>query len=338
MQQNISLKPYNTFGIDVNAQYFTAFESSEDLKLVFNNADFKNLPKMVLGSGSNMLLVRDFEGVILKNNCRGIEIINEKENVVFVKTNGGENWHEFVLWCLKNNFGGVENLSLIPGTVGASPIQNIGAYGVELKDVFYELSAYHILTGKIEIFNHKSCQFGYRESIFKNTEKGNYIILSVTFRLTKNTHHLNLNYGDIQAVLTEKQIENPTIQDISKAVIAIRSAKLPNPAEIGNSGSFFKNPEIEADYFQILKSKFPNIIGYDLPNGTVKVPAGWLIEQCGWKGKRVGNTGAYAKQALVLVNYGNATGEEIWALALAIQQSVEEKFGILISAEVNVIG
>ena len=347
IKQNISLKPYNTFGIDVNAQYFAAFESSDDLNFIFNHSEFKNLPKMVLGGGSNMLLVRDFDGIILKNNCRGIEIINKNknspprnlgENVVFVKANGGENWHEFVLWCLANDFGGVENLSLIPGTVGASPIQNIGAYGVELKDVFYELSAYHIPTGKIEVFNYDNCEFGYRESIFKNKEKGNYIILSVTFRLTKNEHHLNLNYGDIQAVLKEKQIENPTIQDISNAVIAIRSAKLPNPVDIGNSGSFFKNPEIEADYFQILKSKFPNIIGYDLPNGTVKVPAGWLIEQCGWKGKRIGNTGAYAKQALVLVNYGNATGEEIWNLALAIQQSVQEKFGILILPEVNVIG
>ena len=337
MQQNISLKPYNTFGIDVKARYFTAFESSDDLDFIFNNPQFQNLPKMVLGGGSNMLLVRDFDGIILKNDCRGIEIVNKNKNIVFVKANGGENWHDFVLWCLANDFGGVENLSLIPGTVGASPIQNIGAYGVELKDVFHELAAYHIPTGKIDIFNHDDCEFGYRESIFKNKEKGNYIILSVTFRLTKNEHYLNLNYGDIQAVLKEKQIEKPTIQDISNAVIAIRSSKLPNPADIGNSGSFFKNPEIEADYFQKLKTNFPNIIGYDLPNGMVKVPAGWLIEQCGWKGKRIGNTGAYAKQALVLVNYGNATGEEIWALALAIQQSVEDKFGILITPEVNVI-
>jgi UDP-N-acetylmuramate dehydrogenase len=338
IQQNISLKPYNTFGIDVRAKHFATFESSDDLNFIFNQNNLKNLPKMVLGGGSNMLLVRDFEGLILKNNCRGIEIIKVTENEVFVKANGGENWHEFVLWCLEHNFGGVENLSLIPGTVGASPIQNIGAYGVELKDVFYELSTYHIPTQKIEIFNTENCQFGYRESIFKNTEKGNYIILSVTFRLTKNKHYLNLSYGDIQTVLDRKNIKIPTIQAISEAIIEIRSSKLPDPAKIGNSGSFFKNPEIEATQFADLKLKFPNIIGYPLPNGTVKVPAGWLIEQCGWKGKRIGNTGSYAQQALVLVNYGNATGEEIWALALQIQDSVKVKFGILISAEVNVIG
>jgi UDP-N-acetylmuramate dehydrogenase len=338
IQQNKSLKPYNTFGIDVNAKYFAAFESSNDLDMIFNNSDFQNLPKMVLGGGSNMLLVRDFDGLILKNGCRGIEIVEETKDFAFVEAKGGENWHEFVLWCLDNNFGGVENLSLIPGTVGASPIQNIGAYGVELKDVFFELSAYHISTQKIVKFDNESCQFGYRESIFKNTEKGNYIILSVIFRLTKQHHNLNVNYGAIQTVLTEKKITNPTIQEISNAIIEIRSSKLPNPAEIGNSGSFFKNPEIEANFFNELKIKFPNIIGYDLPNGKVKVPAGWLIEQCGWKGKRIGNTGAYAKQALVLVNYGNATGEEVWNLALMIQDSVKVKFGISISAEVNVIG
>lgn len=338
IQQNKSLKPYNTFGIDVNATYFATFESSEDLDTVFGNSEFQNLPKMVLGGGSNMLLVRDFDGLILKNGCRGIEVVEETADFAFVDVKGGENWHEFVLWCLDNNFGGVENLSLIPGTVGASPIQNIGAYGVELKDVFFELTAYHISTQKIIKFDKTTCQFGYRESIFKNTEKGNYIILSVKFRLTKNKHSLNINYGAIQTVLTEKKITNPTIQDISKAIIEIRSSKLPNPSEIGNSGSFFKNPEIEASFFSELKTKFPNIIGYDLPNGKVKVPAGWLIEQCGWKGKRIGNTGAYAKQALVLVNYGGATGEEVWNLALMIQDSVKAKFGILILAEVNVIG
>lgn len=337
IEKNKSLKSFNTFGIAAKASFFAAFESVEDLKQIYQSDEFQQVKKMILGGGSNLLLTGDFDGLILKNDCRGIEVIKTKNNAVFVRAKGGENWHEFVLWCLEQNFGGVENLSLIPGTVGAAPIQNIGAYGVELKDVFHELTAYEIETGKIITFDKVTCQFGYRESIFKNKQKGKYIILSVTFRLTKNQHQLNTNYGAIQTVLETKKIIKPTIQAISKAVVEIRSSKLPNPAEIGNSGSFFKNPEIDQSFFDNLKHQFPNIIGYDLPNGQVKVPAGWLIEQCGWKGKRVGNTGAYAKQALVLVNYGEATGAEVWQLAKAIQTSVLEKFGIEIRPEVNVV-
>lgn len=337
VQKNTSLKQFNTFGLDTKAKYFISFQSIEDLKTIFQDEDLKSLNRLVLGGGSNMLLVNDFDGLVLKNDWKGIEIIEKQDDAVFVTAQGGEDWHEFVLWCLNHDFGGVENLSLIPGTIGAAPIQNIGAYGVELKDVFHQLTAYNIDTNEIEYFDKTACQFGYRESIFKNKVKGKYILLSVTFKLTKRNHVLNTNYGAIQTVLTQKNISNPTIQDVSNAVIEIRSSKLPNPSELGNSGSFFKNPEIEADYFQILKLKFPNIIGYDLPDGKIKVPAGWLIEQCGWKGKRVGNTGAYAKQALVLVNYGNATGEEVWTLALAIQASVLDKFGINITPEVNVI-
>jgi UDP-N-acetylmuramate dehydrogenase len=337
IEKNKSLKSFNTFGIDAKAKFFAAFESVEDLEEIYQKAEFQKVKKMVLGGGSNLLLTGDFDGLILKNDCRGIEIIKTENDFVLVRTKGGENWHEFVLWCLEQNFGGVENLSLIPGTVGAAPIQNIGAYGVELKDVFYELTAYEIETGKVITFDKTTCQFAYRESIFKNTQKGKYIILSVTFQLRKNQHELNTNYGAIQTVLETKHITKPTIQDISKAVVEIRSSKLPNPAEIGNSGSFFKNPEISKSFFENLKTQFPNIIGYDLPNGDVKVPAGWLIEQCGWKGKRVGNTGAYAKQALVLVNYGNATGAEVWQLAKAIQASVLEQFGVEIRPEVNVV-
>lgn len=337
IKQNISLKPFNTFGIDVKTKYFTSFQSVSDLDIIFQNENLKHLQRLVLGGGSNMLLVNDFDGLVLKNDMKGIRVVEEKRNEVWVTVQGGENWHEFVLWCLNQNFGGVENLSLIPGTVGASPIQNIGAYGVELKDVFHQLTAYNIEKNQVEIFNTEDCGFGYRESIFKKTVKGRYILLSVTFKLTTQNHNVNINYGAIQNVLLKKQIEKPTIQDISKAIIEIRSSKLPDPAEIGNSGSFFKNPEITTENFEILKNKFSNIIGYDLPNGQVKVPAGWLIEQCGWKGKKVGNTGAYAKQALVLVNYGNATGEEVWALALDIKQSVMDKFGIEITPEVNVI-
>ncbi len=337
IQENISLQAFNTFGIDVTARYFAAFESIDDLHFIFNDEGLQNLPKMVLGGGSNILLVRDVEGLILKNNCRGIEVIQSETERVLVTAQGGEPWHQFVLWCLKNDFGGVENLSLIPGTVGAAPIQNIGAYGVELQDVFYELTAFNTATHTIERFNKTICQFGYRESIFKKQEKGNYIILSVTFELTKKAHRINTDYGAIQDILKAKGIQQPTIQEVSEAIIEIRSSKLPDPAKIGNSGSFFKNPEIEASVFDTLKLNFPNILGYHLPQGKVKVPAGWLIEQCGWKGKRIGNTGTYAEQALVLVNYGGATGAEVWALALEIQASVKAKFGIEITPEVNII-
>lgn len=337
IQKNISLKGYNTFRIDTKSKFFYSFQSVEDLKEIYQNQVLQSEKKMILGGGSNMLLVNDFDGIILKNNLKGIKIDNQEGDFVFITVQGGENWHQFVLWSLEQDFGGIENLSLIPGTVGAAPIQNIGAYGVELKDVFHTLTAYNTTTLEIETFNINQCEFGYRESIFKQKVKGQYIILSVTFKLTTQNHRINVNYGAIQNVLTSKNITNPTIQDISQAVIEIRSSKLPNPDEIGNSGSFFKNPEIEISQLEELKKVFPNIVFYNLPNGKAKVPAGWLIEQCGWKGKRVGNTGAYAKQALVLVNYGNATGEEVWNLALAIKGSVKEKFGIEINPEVNII-
>ncbi|MFK7948146.1 MAG: UDP-N-acetylmuramate dehydrogenase [Saprospiraceae bacterium] len=337
IEHNKSLEYYNTFRINTKAKYFFSFQSVKDLDEIFNYKDFQSTKKMVLGGGSNMLLVNDFDGIILKNDLKGIVVKNQQEYIVHVKVQGGENWHQFVLWCLERDFGGVENLSLIPGTVGAAPIQNIGAYGVELKDVFHELTAYNIQTKSIETFTLKQCEFGYRDSIFKSKIKGKYIILSVTFKLTTKHHSININYGAIQNVLNDKNISNPTIQDISRAVIKIRSSKLPNPDEIGNSGSFFKNPEVEVVEFERLQKQFPNIVFYNLPNGKVKIPAGWLIEQCGWKGKRVGNTGAYAKQALVLVNYGNATGKEVWNLALEIKASVKEKFGISIIPEVNII-
>lgn len=336
-QNNISLKAYNTFKINVKAKYFYTFQSVEELHKIYNLKEFQAVNKLILGGGSNMLLVNDFDGIILKNNLKGITVSSQDDNFTYVKVQGGENWHQFVLWCLEQDFGGVENLSLIPGTVGAAPIQNIGAYGVELKDVFHQLTAYNTTTKAIETFTVKQCEFGYRDSIFKSKVKGQYVILSVTFKLTTKAHQINIRYGAIQEVLNEKNITKPTIQDISQAVIDIRSSKLPNPDEIGNSGSFFKNPEIEYAEFEKLLEKFPNMVFYNLPNGKVKIPAGWLIEQCGWKGKRVGNTGAYAKQALVLVNYGDATGVEVWDLALRIKASVREKFGIDITPEVNII-
>ncbi len=295
---------------------------------------------LILGGGSNVLFTQDFDGLVLKNSLKGIEIVKEVGDKVFIKAASGENWHQFVLWCIEKNFAGIENLSLIPGCVGAAPMQNIGAYGVELKDVFHELEAIEIATGTTKIFSNDVCRFGYRESVFKKELKNQFIITSVTFQL----HNLNVSdlyiyhvdYGDIKAELAENSVFDLNIKAVSDAIIKIRSSKLPDPKELGNSGSFFKNPVISNEQFALLQQAYPLMPSYNAGEGKTKVPAGWLIEQCGWKGKRVGNTGAHAKQALVLVNYGNATGSEVKELATAIQQSVKEKFGIEIEAEVNV--
>lgn len=294
-------------------------------------------PILTLGGGSNMLLTKNQEGLVLKNNFRGIEIVETTPTHSTVAIGGGENWHEFVLWSLSQNLGGIENLSLIPGTVGASPIQNIGAYGIELQDVFVKLEALSFETGQMRTFDKKDCKFGYRESVFKKELKGKYFISKVILRLTNKNHVIKDSYGAIKTVLKEKEIEKPTIKDISDAVIEIRSSKLPDPKVLGNSGSFFKNPEIEKEQFLALQKQFPNLVFYELPNERYKIPAGWLIDQCGWKGLRVGNTGAHAAQALVLVNYGGATGNEVWQLAKKIQYSVLKKYGIKLMPEVNVL-
>jgi len=332
--KNYSLKKYNTFGLDVKAASLLKVKSIGDLKQALK---FTEESIFILGGGSNMLLTQDIKGLVIKNELEGIEVVEEKKSKVVLGIGGGENWHKLVLWTIENNYGGIENLSLIPGTVGAAPIQNIGAYGVELKDVFVKLEAINLQTKRKKTFSKKACQFGYRESIFKKTLKRQYFITKVYLQLTKNKHQLNINYGAIKTSLAEKEIEQPTIKDISDAVIAIRSSKLPDPAELGNSGSFFKNPEIPRSQFEALQKQFPTIVFYEMPNNMVKVPAGWLIEQDGWKGKKVGNTGAHAKQALVLVNYGNATGQEVKALAFKIIESVKQKFGIQLSPEVNII-
>lgn len=334
IQNNFSLKNYNTFGIDVDATLFAEIQSVRELQVILAANANQNI--MILGGGSNMLLTKDVEALVILNRINGFDIIEEDESAAIVRVGGGENWHEFVLKCIDHDLGGVENLSLIPGTVGASPIQNIGAYGVELKDVFERLEAVELATGKLKTFEKEECQFGYRDSIFKRDLKGQLCITHVYFRLSKK-HQINISYGAIAKVLEEKNIEQPTIKAISDAVIEIRQSKLPDPKILGNSGSFFKNPEIPLAQFEDLQKRFPNIVHYPLPNGKIKVPAGWLIEQCGWKGKRVGNTGAYEKQALVLVNYGNASGEEVYALAKEIAASVMEKFGIKITPEVNVV-
>jgi len=334
--QNISLKPYNTFGIDASASQFVELQTLEEVQVLCQTFNLTDRKLLILGGGSNILLTKDFDGMAIKINLKGIEIVKEDEQEIWVKAMAGESWHSFVTYCVEKNWGGVENLSLIPGCVGAAPMQNIGAYGTEIKAVFSHLKAVEIATGEIVEFNNEACEFGYRESVFKNKYKGKYIIVSVVFKLNKKPV-LNVSYGAIQDVLNEKGITSPTIKDISNAVIAIRQSKLPNPAELGNAGSFFKNPEIPAEQYQLLKNEFPEIPGYPAPNNQVKVPAGWLIEQCQWKGKIVGNTGAHKNQALVLVNYGNATGNEILDLAKQIQASVYNLFKINISPEVNLI-
>ena len=334
-QKNISLKKYNTFGIDVIAEKFISVNSLAQLKEIISS--HKDI--FVLSGGSNILLTQKIIKPVIHINFKGIELVENEEddNVVFVKAQAGENWHEFVLWCLEKNFGGIENLSLIPGNVGTSPMQNIGAYGIEIKDVFHELEALEISSNNIKKFDKENCNFGYRESIFKNIDKNKFIISNVTFKLTKKKHTLNISYGAIQDELKKNNIKAPSIKDVSNAVIAIRKSKLPDPKEIGNSGSFFKNPVIETDQFNSLIQKYPGIPNYLISEDLVKIPAGWLIEQCGFKGKRFGNVGVHKNQALVLVNHGNATGLEIYELSRKILKAVLDKFDIDLDTEVNII-
>ena len=334
IRNNISLKNYNTFGIDAKARHFISVQTVNELLEVLKLKEYPK--KFILGGGSNMLLTDNVNALVIHINIKGIEIVSKNNNSVTVKVNAGENWHEFVLWSLNNDFGGIENLSLIPGNVGTAPIQNIGAYGVELKDVFVSCEAVEILTHKITSFSLKECEFGYRDSIFKR-ENGKYIITNVTFKLTANNHALNTTYGAIDSKLNSLNITNPTIKDVSNAVISIRKSKLPDPAKIGNSGSFFKNPVVNKAYFNKLKVNFPDLPHYVVNDDEIKIPAGWLIEQCGFKGKRFGDAGVHSQQALVLVNYGNATGKEIIELAKKIQASVKAKFGVEITPEVNIV-
>ena len=334
LKQNNSLKHLNTFGIDASAKYFSTFSDADELSdLITQNPKLK---AFILGGGSNILFTNNFDGLVLKNEIKGIDLIDEDNDHVYVKTGGGENWHQFVLYCISRNWAGMENLSLIPGNVGASPMQNIGAYGVEIKEVFYELEAYNLAEKKVFTFTLNDCEFAYRDSVFKNKYKNQFVILTVTYCLNKFPK-LNLSYGAIEQELQKMNIKEPDIRSVSQAVINIRSEKLPNPATIGNAGSFFKNPIISKSGFENLKINFPGIIGYDNEDGSVKLAAGWLIEQCGWKGFRKGDAGCYFKQALVLVNYGSATGKEIYDLSEEIFQSVKNKFGIELDREVNII-
>ena len=335
IKKHFSLKSYNSFGIEAKADWFVTAESESDLKniLVANT----NKPKFILGGGSNMLLTQDIHALVIHVNLKGIQLVNETENEVWIESKAGENWHEFVQWTLANDFGGLENMSLIPGNVGTTPVQNIGAYGKEIKDNFVSCQAMNIETQEMKTFGLEDCHFGYRESVFKNELKDQYIICSVVFKLTKKDHQINIDYGDIVQQLKDNAVENITIQDVSKAVIAIRQRKLPDPKILGNSGSFFKNPIISKPDFEEVQKHFPGIKFYPLANNQVKVPAGWLIEQVGFKGKRFGDAGVHVNQALVLVNYGNATGQEILDLSKDIQQTVFNQYGITIEAEVNIM-
>jgi UDP-N-acetylmuramate dehydrogenase len=332
IQENISLKPYNTFGIDVTAKRFISVNYVRELQYILR----REQDIFLLSGGSNMLLTKDIESLVLHLNIKGIQV-QEDWKYAYVTASAGEDWHEFVLWCLSMNYGGLENLSLIPGNVGTSPIQNIGAYGVEVKDLITRVDGVELETAHPVSYTNEECQFGYRNSIFKNELKGKVALTSVTFRLTKDRHKLNTSYGAIEAELVAQNIKKPTIRDISNAVIKIRQSKLPDPKKIGNSGSFFKNPVISKAQFEQLKEQYPNIPSYPVSDTEIKVPAGWLIEQAGFKGKRYGDYGVHEKQALVLVNYGNASGKDIYELAQKIQQTILDSFGISLEIEVNVI-
>ena len=336
IRKNVSLKDLNTFGIAANARFFCEITTVEELKQALDLREYPE--KIILGGGSNMLIVKDIEALVIHIGIKGIQVVEESGEVAIVKAMAGENWHTFVLWTLEQGYGGLENLSLIPGNTGTAPIQNIGAYGVELKDVFKCCQAINTETLEIRTFNKEECGFGYRDSFFKNGGKGKYVVISVTLKLSKKNHRIQTSYGSIESELLANGIQNPTIKDISDAVISIRKSKLPDPNELGNSGSFFKNPVLHKKEFDSFINNHPEAPFYKVAENEFKIPAGWLIEQCGFKGKRFGDAGVHKNQALVLVNYGNATGREIMDLATSIQKSVFKKFQIPIGPEVNIIG
>ncbi|TRX26743.1 UDP-N-acetylmuramate dehydrogenase [Flavobacterium franklandianum] len=335
IQTNFSLKNYNTFGIEAKAKQFVAVHNTTELRTILEQN--KSKKKFVLGGGSNMLLTQDLDALVIHVDLKGKKIIKKNDDFVWVQSQAGENWHEFVLWTIDQNLGGLENMSLIPGNVGTTPVQNIGAYGTEIKDTFDSCEAMTIENLEMRTFTKAECHFDYRESVFKNEAKDQYIITSVVFKLTKRNHKINISYGDISGELSNNNITNPTLKEVSNAVIAIRQSKLPDPKELGNSGSFFKNPILLKSDFEKIHQQFPEMKYYEISETEVKVPAGWLIEQAGFKGKRFGDAGIHKNQALVLVNYGNATGQEILDLSKTIQNTIYKTFGIHIEAEVNVI-
>ena len=337
IQQNVDLLPYNTFRIPAIAKYFINIKTIDDAKALFASEIFKKEKHFILGGGSNVLLTKNFEGLVVKVEIHGKEIIHEDDTSITLRVGAGENWHAFVMHCVDRNYGGIENLSLIPGTVGAAPMQNIGAYGVEIKKNILMVEGIEKATGDVRYFDAESCKFGYRESIFKQELKDQFFISNVTFKLTKRDHTFNTTYGAIDETLKKFGVQTLSLKTISDAVIYIRSNKLPDPAQIGNAGSFFKNPSIQADLMDFIKKEYPTIPSFPSSHGLVKIPAAWLIEQCGWKGKTFDSIGVHQHQALVLVNYGGGKGEKIWELAMKIKDSVKEKFNITLQPEVNVI-
>ena len=335
IRSDVSLKTLNTFGISASAKFFSEASNEDQVRAIIQTNEFSSNDNLILGGGSNLLFTENFNGIVLKNNISGIEVIRETDEAVYVKAGGGVVWHDFVLYCIKKGWNGLENLSLIPGSLGASPMQNIGAYGVEIKDIFEELEAIHLKTGEINYFNNLDCKFNYRESIFKTSLKGEYLISRVTFKLSKKMN-FNTSYGIINQQLEAMNITDLTAKSISDAVVAIRQSKLPDPKKIGNSGSFFKNPIVSNGQFEKLKLNFPHVVGYPSGDKSSKLAAGWLIDQAGWKGKKFNNYGVHKNQALVLVNYGGATGKEIYNLSEEIMQSIKEKFNVALDREVNI--
>lgn len=337
IEENVWLTSLNTFGVEVKAKYFVAIHRESDLLELLQLPLWKSQPVLILGGGSNILFTRDFDGIVVQSCIKGLEILEENESEVRLRAGAGESWHGLVMHCIDKGWGGIENLSLIPGTAGAAPIQNIGAYGVELKDVLDSVEGVHLEQRTHLRLSAEECQFGYRESIFKHQLQKNFFISSITLRLTKKNHILRTEYGAIHDVLGRRNIKTPGIRDVSDAVISIRRSKLPDPAELGNAGSFFKNPTVSAEVLEDLKRTHPAIPHYPFDNQQFKIAAGWLIEQCGWKGKRMGSVGVHVNQSLVLVNYGRAKGKEILQLANIIQRDVEQKFGITLKMEVNIL-
>ncbi len=338
ISEHKNLRSLNTFGIDASCDFFTEINTINDFQELIKTEVYRNNKKLIIGGGSNLLFTQDFKGLVIKNNLKGIEEIAADNNAsIAVKAMAGENWHEFVMWCISRNYCGLENLSLIPGCIGASPMQNIGAYGVEIKEVFYELEAYDMITGEKRVFSKEECNFGYRESVFKHEFKGKYLIASVTYLLKRNSSAVNVSYGAITSELEAAGIKNPTIKDVSNAVIHIRQSKLPNPAEIGNAGSFFKNPEVSKEKYESLKREFDTLVAYPLANGNFKLAAGWLIEQCGLKGYEKNGAAVHSKQALVLINKDNCTGKAVFELSGYVLQKVFDKFGVTLEREVNII-
>jgi len=337
ISQHKNLKSLNTFGIDASCDYFAEINTINDFQELIKTNVYKNNEKLIIGGGSNLLFTKDFKGLVIKNNLKGIEETATSSTSISIKAMAGENWHEFVMWCISKNYCGLENLSLIPGCVGASPMQNIGAYGVEIKEVFEQLEAYDMVTGEKRIFSKEECHFGYRESVFKHQFKGKYLIASVTYILKRNSSSVNVSYGAITSELEAAGVKDPTIKDVSNAVISIRQSKLPDPKITGNAGSFFKNPEISKEKHDALKQTFDGLVSYPLPNGNFKLAAGWLIEQSGLKGFEKNGAAVHSKQALVLINKDNCTGKAVFDLSDYVLQKVFDKFGVTLEREVNII-